>query len=151
PTCRRSNIGEVKARLALDMGERELQLALCDLRQQHSLLICRSRSAQQTATEDDGCEIWLQHEATTERFHYDHRLDRTTSEAAMRLRERQTKEAEFGVLSPDGTAPAVRFRHVLLALLKLVLIGNEAVNTVFQQTLFVGEIKVHGSESQYRL
>ena len=65
------------------------------------------------------------------------------AETAMRFRERQAEQAEFGVLLPDGAAPAVWFGHVLLALLELVLIGDQPIDAVLQQTLFVGEIEVH--------
>ena len=141
---RGGDIGEVVARLPLDMRERQLQLALRDLRQQRLLLRGVAGAPQQSAAQDDGGEVRLQHQAAAERLHHDHRLDRPAAEAAMRFGERQAEQAEFGVLLPDGAAPAVRLGHVLLALLELVLVGDQPIDAVLQQALFVGEVEVHG-------
>ena len=92
-------------------------------------------------------KIRLQHQAAAERLHHDHCLDRPAAEAAMRFRERQAEQTEFGVLLPDGAAPAVGFGHVFLALLELVLIGDQPIDAVLQQSLFVGEIEVHDVSS----
>jgi hypothetical protein len=46
---------------------------------------------------------------------------------------------------PDGLAPAARIRQVFLAILEAVLVCDQAINAVLQQTLFVGEVEVHES------
>ena len=56
--------------------------------------------------------------------------------------------AEIGLLGlpfaeAHGMAPAIGLRHVLLPLLELILIGDQPIDAVLQQTLFIGQIEVH--------
>ena len=78
----RGHVGQVVARLALDMGEGELQLARRDLRHQRAALGARCGAAQQAAAQDDGGEIGFQHQAAAEGFHDQGGFNRAATEAA---------------------------------------------------------------------
>ena len=131
--------------MPFDVREGELQFALRDFGDQRLLLRRRSGPPEQAAAEDHRGEIGFEHEAATEGLHHDHRIDRAAAKAAVLFLERQTEQTKFGILLPGVAAPAVRLRLVFLALLELVLIGDQPVNTVLEQTLFVGQVEVHFS------
>ncbi len=139
------DVRQVPARLALDMGKRKLELALDQRRDQLAALRLARRMAEQPAAEHDRGEEWFEHEAAPERLHHDHHLDRTAAEPAQLLRERQSEQTEFGVLRPDRLAPAIGLGHVLLALLELVLIGDQPIDAVLEQPLVVAEIEIHAA------
>ena len=69
----------------------------------------------------------------------------------MLLLERQAEQSEIGVLLPRLAAPTVGFYEVLLALLELVLVGDQSLDAVLEQALLVGEIEVHGQRPNIAL
>ena len=105
-STRGGNVGEVVAGLPLDVRERELQLALRDLRQQRLLLCWRGGSAHHSAAKDDRGEVRLQHQATAEGLRT---IIVSTGPPPKPpcASANAAEKAKFGVLLPDGTAPAV--------------------------------------------
>ena len=95
------------------------------------------------AAQDNRGEIRFEHKAAAEGVHDDGGLDATAAEAAQGFLERQTKQAHFGDLIPHGGAVASGFKPVFLALLELVLVGDQAVHAVFQQALVFGKVEIH--------
>src|SRR5262249_5555432 len=55
----------------------------------------------------------------------------------------KAEQALLGKLAPDGPAPATLLLHVFLALLKLVGVGEHAVDAVLEQPLLLGQIEIH--------
>ncbi len=121
------------------MGEGKLELAAGDAGKQLGLLGASGSAANQPAAEHDGGEIRFQDQAAAERFHDDHGFDGAAAEAAMLFGKRQ---AELGVLRPGVVAPAAGFGLIFPALLEGVAVGDQAIDAVFEQALFFGEVEV---------
>ena len=96
------DIGQVVARLAFAVREGQLQAALGDRRQDGLLLVRRTRNVQCGSAQHDGGEKRFQHQRSAERLHHQHDFLGAAAEAAVVLGERQTKQAEFGELRPNG-------------------------------------------------
>ena len=137
------HIGDVVAGLSLAMRERQLHAAVGDRRQHARLLRIAGAETHRRAAQYHGRQIRLQDQRAAERLHHQHDLDRAAAEPAVFLGERQTEQAEVGVLRPHRGAPAARRFEVVLTLIERVAVGQQAVDAVLQQALFVGEGEVH--------
>jgi hypothetical protein len=134
---------EVETRIALGMGEGELERALCDLRHPFGALLGRAAEPQEAAAQDHGGEIGFQRQHPAKRFHHDHRLDGPATDAAVFLRKRQRHQPHLGIVAPHGSAPArVRFQDAV-ALLEPVFVGQKPVERILQDRLFLGKVKIH--------
>lgn len=129
--------------MPLLLGKRQQCLAAADARQEIAHLLRAARAPHQAAAEDDGGKVRLQHEAASERLHDDHRLDRPAAEAALRLVERQSEQAQFGILRPERPALAIGFAGIVAALVEAVAVGDQPFDGVAQQALVIAEIEVH--------
>ena len=141
--CRRQHVEEVVARLALGVREGKRELAGGDPRDQLGALRVARAMAQEAAAEDHGREIGLERERAPERLHDDHRLDRAAAEAAMLLGEGQPEQAELGVLPPQRAAETLGLLRVAPPVLEGIAVGDEPVDALLQEPLFVGEIEIH--------
>src|SRR5438552_19055861 len=99
------------------MGEGECEATISDFRNELGALLGVAAVAQKTAAENHGGEKRLQRQSPAERFHRDHRLDRTACRAAIALAKGQSEQPERGILPPQLAAPALRAVPVALALL----------------------------------
>src|SRR5262249_29059640 len=97
------------------------------------------------AADHDRREIRLEHQRLAERFHHDHGFDAAAAEAAVLLREGKPEQALLGELAPDRLAPAALLLHVLLALLEIIGVGQEAIEALLEQALLLGQIEIHFS------
>ena len=68
---------------------------------------------------------------------------RAGAEAAIVFGERQAEQALLGELAPDRFAPAALLRHVFLALVEIVGIGQQPVDAFLEKPLLLGQIKIH--------
>src|SRR5260221_676425 len=137
------DIGEVVARLPLGMGEGEAEIAGGD-RRDHLLALRRAAGkAKEAAAEHDRREVRLEHEAASEGFHDDHRLDRRAADAAQLFGEGQAEQAELGILRPARFAVAERLLRIGLALLEGVFLVDQAGDRVLEQALLVAEVEIH--------
>ena len=141
--CRRQHVEEVVARLALGVREGKRELAGGDPRDELGALRLARAMAQEAAAEDHGGEIGLERERAAERLHDDHGLDRAAAEAAMLLGEGQPEQAELGVLRPQRAAEALGLLRVAPPVLEAVAVGDEPLDALLQEPLFVGEIEIH--------
>ena len=107
------------------------------------LLLGGAAMAQEAAGDDDGGQIWLQHQRLAHRLHHDRGLDRAGAEAAVFFRERKAEQALFGKLAPDGLAPAALLGAVFLARVEVVAIVQETVDAFLEKPLLLGQIKIH--------
>ena len=98
---------------------------------------------QEAAGEHDRCEIRLDHQRLAHRLHDDHGLDRARAEAAIGLGERQAEQALLGELLPGRLAPARLRRAVLLALLEVVEVVQQAFHAILEKPLLLGQIEIH--------
>src|SRR4051812_29275458 len=99
--------------------------------------LLRRGAAQEAAAEHHRVEIGLDHEITAQRFHHDHGLDRTGTEAAIVLGERQAEQALLRKLAPDVAAPAALLGAILLAGLEFVGRFQQAVDAVLEEALLL--------------
>ena len=83
------------------MGEREIERAVGNFRQQRLLLRLAAAFGDQRGTDHDRGEVGFGDESAPERFHQDADLDRAAAEPVIGLRNRQRQPAEFGELLPD--------------------------------------------------
>ena len=139
------DIGQIVARVLLELREGKGLAAVDDAGDVGGLLLGRAAMAQEAAADDDGGEIRLQHQRAAHRLHHDHDLGRAGAEAAVFFRERQAEQALFGKLAPDGFAPAALLRHVFLAAIEVVGIAQEALDAFLEKPLLLGQIKIHFS------
>ena len=138
-----ATVGQIEARRALRMRERQIQRAVGDLRQQRLLLRLAAAFRDQRGADHDGREIGLGDQPAPERFHQDADLDRAAAEPAIGFRDRQRQPAELGELLPDLGAEAERIVRQLAAMIGVVGLGDKAVGTFAQQPLLVAQGKVH--------
>ena len=99
--------------------------------------------AEETAADHHRGQVWFKNERAAERFHHERGFHRACAKAAIVFRERQAQQALLRKLAPDLTAPAVLFGGVFLALLEIIRISQQPVDAVFQETLLLGQIKIH--------
>ena len=137
------DVGQIVARLPLDMGERQDEVAARDLRQH----ICSYRVAgaepQQSAGEHHGGEIRLKRQSAAQCLHHDHGLNRPAGRPAILLVERQTEQAEFRVTLPHRAAPAAGLLSVAFSRIERIMVGEQTFDALAQQPLFVGQRKIH--------
>ena len=57
--------------------------------------------------------------------------------------ERQAEQAELRVAAPQLAAPAVGLLHETLPRLEAVAIGQQPLDAVLEQALFVAECEIH--------
>ena len=137
------NVGQIIARVLLELRKGKGLAAIDDGGDVRRLLLGRAAMTQEAAGDHDRRQIRLQHQRLAQRFHDDHRLDSAGAEAAVGFREGQAEQALLGELAPDGFAPATLLLHVFLPLLKLVRIGEQAVDAIFEEALLLGQIEIH--------
>ncbi len=65
----------------------------------------------------------------------------------MFLGEGQAQEPEFGVTPPHRPAVALGLGEITAPRGKAVMVGEQAVDAVAQQTLFFGQVEIHHSPS----
>ena len=149
PLGRGRDVLQVVARILLELGEGKGLAAVDDSRDVRGLLLGRTAMAQETAADHHGGKIGLQHQRLAERFHHDHGFDAAGAEPAIGFRKRQAEQALLGEPVPDRFAPAALLRHVFLALVEIVGIGQETVHAFLEQPLLLGQIKIHVVTSLY--
>ena len=137
------NVGEIVARVLLELREGKGLAAVDDAGNMRSLLLGRAAVAQEAAADHDRREIRLQHQRLAERLHHDHGFDRAGAEAAIGFRERQSEQALLGELAPDGLAPAALLLLVFLARIEIVGVVQEPVDAFLEKPLLLGQIKIH--------
>ncbi len=137
------NIGEIVARVLLELREGKGLAAVDDAGNVRGLLLGRAAVAQEAAGDHHRRQIRLQHQRLAERLHHDHGFDRAGAEAAIGFREGQSEQALLGQLAPDGLAPAALLLLVLLARIEIVGVGQETVDAFLEKALLLGQIKIH--------
>src|SRR6266702_128567 len=142
------HVGEMIARLALAVRERQQQAAVADLRQQRRALLVAAAVAQQPAAEHHRGEERFERQRPAERLRDDHGLDRAAAEAPETLLERQPEQPELGVFGPQLAAKTFRRLHVGLARLELVMVRQQPLDAVLEQPLLLVQLEVHLSESR---
>jgi hypothetical protein len=115
------------------------------LRQDRGLLCGTTGQAQCGTAEHHGRQIGLEDQSAAKGLHDQHDLDRAAAKAAEFLGERQTQQPELGILPPQCPAPALGLGAVGATLGKAVVVGEQPVDAVAQQTLLVGQLEVHQS------
>ncbi len=136
-------MGEIEARRALRMRERQTQRAVGDLRQHRLLLRLAAAFRDQAGADHHRREIGFGNQPAPKGFHHDAGLDRAGAEPAIFLRNRQRQPAEIGELLPDRGAEAERIARAAAAVIGVIGFRNEAVDTFAQQALLVAEVEVH--------
>ena len=137
------DIGEIVARVLLELGERKGLAAVDDAGNMRGLLLGRAAVAQEAAADHHRRQIRLQHQRLAERLHHDHGFDRAGAEAAIGFREGKPEQALLGELAPDGLAPAALLLHVFLARIEIVGVGQETIDAFLEKPLLLGQIKIH--------
>ena len=140
-----TDIGQIKARLAFLMRESQRCRTRNNRRHQPCPHRGRCRMPQQTAAKHHRRHVRLQRQRPPDRFADDHHLDRPLAEPTVGFRKRDRQQPLVGELLPERGAIALRlFRHGLPRLQIGIAPVGQAIDTVFQQPLIVGEIKIHG-------
>ena len=93
-------------RAGLHVREGEPQLPARDSRDQTPPLIFAATPRNQSRTERDRSEPWLDDQRVADRLHQAHRIQRASIQAAIRGRQREAEQAELGECAPDVVAAA---------------------------------------------
>ncbi len=145
------DIGEIVTRLPLVMGEGHAQRAAGDRGDQLGALHRVCRVAQEPTGEHHGREIGFEHETAPERLHDDHGLDRAAAEPALGLGEGEAEKPHFGIPRPEIGRPALRGLQIFLPLLEIIMLGDEFLDAVLEQRLFLAKIEIHFSPQRPRI
>ena len=146
--CRCRDVGEIVARVLLELGERKGLAAVDNAGNVRGLLRRGAAVAQEAAADHHRREIRLKHQRTAERFHHDHGLDRPATETAVFFRERQAEQPLLRELAPHRLAPAALLLGVFLAALEVVRIRQQAVDAFLEKALLLGQIEIHVRSTQ---
>ena len=132
---------ELVAGLALGEAERDLKLPGHEPGE--PFVLDGAALLEEARADHRRCEVRLDGEAGPERLHHDRGLHRTAADPARLLRDSEPEPPELRELAPELPAEPCLARRKLAPNLEGILRGDELLDALAQQVLFVGEREVH--------
>ena len=141
------DMGQIIARLAFGLSERQLAPACNESRQNFLLLGLTVAPGNELSTQTDASQIGLDYKPVAYCFHDRHQVYRVSSKAPNLARKRQAQQTHFGKRGPDLLTIALVGLDDRLASGKGIFFGQKLPNALGQQLLFFAVVEIHATVS----